>query len=391
MSDYTQITAFSPKDALTTGNPAKKIRGADFDPEFQAIAVAVQTKFDSADIAANAEASALTGDSKLITPGKLAYALQNGSITLGPAVLLNGGIAATDVARLGTSNTFTGNQIISNTIPRLVWNESDASANNRRWDTVVDTSTWLLRVLNDAENSTANAITVSRGSGVAIATINLTATSVLVNGATAWHAANDGSGSGLDADLLDGLNMSQSVSPNTVVARDGSSDIFTRYFNSSASNGENPTVGQVMVTNGSDGYIRKASLSHLQTQLGIQTMAAGVYSPTVSGSAGSVSVGGAYYQRQSDIVMVDMIVQVTRTVVSGDTYVYTATLPVASDFISIHDLTGIVKEDRFEDGASIGAVRVRADIAGNRAEFTIQAASTSWAGFWHIHFTYRIR
>lgn len=42
----------------------------------------------------------------------------------------------------------------------------------------------------------------SKGSGV-----------VQINGSTAWHAGNDGSGSGLDADLLDGLDSTAFVTP----------------------------------------------------------------------------------------------------------------------------------------------------------------------------------
>lgn len=342
MADYTQITSFAPKDALTTGNPAKKIRGAEFDPEFAAIAAAIQTKFDSADVAANAEAAALTGDSKLITPGKLAYALQNGTLTLGPNIQLNGGIAATDVARLGTSNTFTGNQIVSNTNPRVVLVESDASANNRRWDVTVDSTVWLLRVLNDAENSTANAITVNRGSGVAVAQINLTAASVLVNGATAWHAANDGSGSGLDADLLDGLQRSESVSPNTVPSRDGSSDLFTRYFNSSATNGENPTIGQFMVTNGSDGYVRKASLAHVQSQLGVPTLANGTFVPGVT-SINNCTTGAQLvhrYSRVGNIVTVSGGCNITVTSGAAVLTQFTVNLPIASDFTSANQAHG---------------------------------------------------
>lgn len=47
MSNYTPITDFSAKDALITGNPLKKIKGADFDPEFDAIQTAVATKVDT--------------------------------------------------------------------------------------------------------------------------------------------------------------------------------------------------------------------------------------------------------------------------------------------------------------------------------------------------------
>lgn len=49
-----------------------------------------------------------------------------------------------------------------------------------------------------------------------------------------WHAGNDGSGSGLDADLLDGFNSSASSAASTIVARDSSAGINAAYFNSTS-------------------------------------------------------------------------------------------------------------------------------------------------------------
>jgi hypothetical protein len=51
MSDYAQITLFTPKDALITGNPLKLVRGSEVDAELAAIAVAIATKYDSTDFA----------------------------------------------------------------------------------------------------------------------------------------------------------------------------------------------------------------------------------------------------------------------------------------------------------------------------------------------------
>ena len=44
MSNYTKATNFTAKDALSTGNPSKLVRGS----EFSAIQVAVNSKSDSA-------------------------------------------------------------------------------------------------------------------------------------------------------------------------------------------------------------------------------------------------------------------------------------------------------------------------------------------------------
>lgn len=48
MSNYSQTTFFTPKDALPPGNPAKTIKGVEFDPEFAAISAAIATKVDTA-------------------------------------------------------------------------------------------------------------------------------------------------------------------------------------------------------------------------------------------------------------------------------------------------------------------------------------------------------
>lgn len=72
MSDYSITTDFSVKDGLTTGDPEKIILGADFDVEFNAISTAITSKYDSTDIATQAQAEAETLDTVLMTPLKVA-------------------------------------------------------------------------------------------------------------------------------------------------------------------------------------------------------------------------------------------------------------------------------------------------------------------------------
>ena len=48
MSNYTKATDFAAKDALSTGNPLKLIRGTEINTEFAAIQTAVNTKSDLA-------------------------------------------------------------------------------------------------------------------------------------------------------------------------------------------------------------------------------------------------------------------------------------------------------------------------------------------------------
>lgn len=54
MSNYTKLTAFDTKDGLSSGDPLKRVKGTELDDEFDAIAVAIATK-------ANSASPALTG------------------------------------------------------------------------------------------------------------------------------------------------------------------------------------------------------------------------------------------------------------------------------------------------------------------------------------------
>ena len=87
MSNYTQVTAFTPKDSLVSGNPAKIIKGSEFDSEFAAIAAAVNSKTDisttTAELALKVTGPATTTDNAIArydgTTGKL---IQSSSATL---------------------------------------------------------------------------------------------------------------------------------------------------------------------------------------------------------------------------------------------------------------------------------------------------------------------
>ena len=67
MSDYVRAssTFFGDKDALATGQAAKIIKGTEFDTEFNAIAVANATKYDSADRGAASGIAPLDANSEV--------------------------------------------------------------------------------------------------------------------------------------------------------------------------------------------------------------------------------------------------------------------------------------------------------------------------------------
>jgi hypothetical protein len=68
MADYTKTTNFTAKDALTTGDPLKVIKGSYFDTEYDNIATAIATKYDTDNLASLAEAQAGTNNAALMTP-----------------------------------------------------------------------------------------------------------------------------------------------------------------------------------------------------------------------------------------------------------------------------------------------------------------------------------
>jgi len=47
MSNYTKLTSYDTKDALSTGDPLKRVKGTELDDEFDAISTAIATKADS--------------------------------------------------------------------------------------------------------------------------------------------------------------------------------------------------------------------------------------------------------------------------------------------------------------------------------------------------------
>ena len=66
MSNYSQTTNFTAKDSLISGDPAKLVLGGEFDSEFGAIQIAVNSKADFiSGIAVNLTAAALTVNTSL--------------------------------------------------------------------------------------------------------------------------------------------------------------------------------------------------------------------------------------------------------------------------------------------------------------------------------------
>lgn len=86
-----------------------------------------------------------------------------------------------------------------------------------------------------------------------------------------------------NASQLNGFASDTAASGNTVMRRDANGYAYATYLNQSSSNGENPGISQVIVTNGSDGFLRKATIAHLTSSL------SGTAPISITGNAGNAS------------------------------------------------------------------------------------------------------
>ena len=75
MTQYTKATNFTAKDALSTGNPSKLVRGSEIDTEFTAIQTAVNSK-------ANSASPTITGTATIAAVGVTGNATVGGTLTV---------------------------------------------------------------------------------------------------------------------------------------------------------------------------------------------------------------------------------------------------------------------------------------------------------------------
>ena len=115
--------------------------------------------------------------------------------------------------------TFTSIVTISSASPELRFGESDAVTQERNWRISAAAGDFYLQALSDDYSGATNPIIITR-TGTTIDAIQLVATALTWGGNTVWSSGNDGAGSGLDADLLDGFNSSYFVAASGYVASD---------------------------------------------------------------------------------------------------------------------------------------------------------------------------
>jgi hypothetical protein len=210
---------------------------------------------------------------------------------------------------------------------------------------------------------------------------------------TMWDSGNDGSGSTLDADLTDGYHAAESATASTLAARNSSGYLFAVYLNQSSGDNENPTVSQFMVRNGSDTYLRAASLAHVKSALGVPTITESSYSPTVTAvlNSASPSAGTVWYQRVGDTVKVWG--RFTIAAAGGNAAVQLAiSLPVSSNLQNAEDLVGFAYRQMGLGAANNQDAQIIADTTNDRALVDYYAVDgDTTARLWYFSFTYKVR
>lgn len=103
-----------------------------------------------------------------------------------------------------------------------------------------------------------------------------------------WHNGNDGAGSGLDADTVDGYNPSSSVAGSTLALRDVSGYLFGNYFNMTA-DVTTGTASHIAVATSSDNYLRWQTPAQFLSNHGLGGMTLLGTMTTTSGASQSVS------------------------------------------------------------------------------------------------------
>jgi hypothetical protein len=121
---------------------------------------------------------------------------------------------------------------------------------------------------------------------------------VTINGGTAWHSGNDGAGSGLDADTIDGYGTNEAAAGSTVAIRTAAGYLFATYLNQSSSETENPNVGSIMVCAPGDNFLRKATPAYLGTQMSARNISnkAGTNKTLSSSTPSGGNDGDIWYQ-----------------------------------------------------------------------------------------------
>ena len=250
-------------------------------------------KEDMSNVSSASIAGRLGTDS--IATTKIAAGALPTDVTVASANIVNGTIATGDIANNAvdyTKMSDIGGNVIMGRIGSSGGNpESLTAANVRTIINVEDGATadqtaTEIKTLYES-NSNTNPLTdtlLTKLNGIDTgAKDDQTASEIL----TAIKTV-DGSGSGLDADNLDGRTWSESAGNSTIVSRNSSGYIFGNYLNmtsSFATSGATSGMGIFTGTNGSDNYARSYTAAAARTLLNVENGATAVQTGSEIGTA----------------------------------------------------------------------------------------------------------
>jgi hypothetical protein len=133
--------------------------------------------------------------------------------------------------------------------------------------------------------------------------LNPIGNTVQIAGNTAWHSGNDGAGSGLDADLLDGLNSATANTASTIVARDASGNFSAGTITATSFSGSGASLTSLNASNLGSGTVPVLRLGDSGTRDATTFLRGDNTWATVTGGATvNNSPSGTYYPTMSSSV-----------------------------------------------------------------------------------------
>jgi hypothetical protein len=106
------------------------------------------------------------------------------------------------------------------------------------------------------------------------------------NNGTSFNVYNPSNFSVANATLLNNVAGNIQAVGNTIPIRDSNAYLYAAYFNQNSGNNENPAINQIIVTNGSDGFFRKASAGAVAAALAAQGLTTNASFPNSLGTNG---------------------------------------------------------------------------------------------------------
>ena len=280
------------------------------------------------------------------------------------------GISSASFLRSDAADTFTG-VLTSNVASTgaIVLNKTVATNYaGISWQEVGDLR-WLMYVSNNADGTfnlqarkngtnVKQVFSVNQSTGI----FDFSQSSATIASNTIWHAGNDGSGSGLDADLLDGAQPNVSASNSTIVKRHSSGYIYANYFNTTP-NDVSSGVTRICCETGNDGFIRHATADAVRGFIDdgryLRSNASDTYEGTTSGRVLRFQcVSGRTANSSSGSLFPLEVFQATANTDAAITF------HIGSDYAAYFGLDGTTN-DLFYGGWSVGAAKYKIWHAAN--------------------------